>query len=307
MKRADNRGLALGYIAEYLESRLGFRKDIFLEWLSPEDGNGPSEKTLRRYIKGETPMKRWSFEEFWNMVEKAVQQYLEYNEMGKSTVSHAAETWEQEKETLEGVCRLFFLDLNAPERAADFPEGGQGLFETGERYKRQVLDSIKPVFEVLEAGIQYSLQENFPALAAVTAEDIAFWGDTLTMTEEEKAGLKTEMLQGATVDAGTMLACLQSEEVRCWVDFRNGDYRDTARNAKGTWERFREKFMALMPWQFPVTAWFLLTPFLVACAGVDPTAGKVKVQLPTKEDIDLLLLFKYCIAPEERERLLEKE
>lgn len=306
MKTSDNRGLALGYIAEYLGSRLGFRKSDFIEWFS-EEKEGKSEKTLMRYIRGETPMKKWSFDEFWALVESTVQKYFEYDRLGKPLVPHAAETWEKEKGTQEALCRLFFLDLDAPDRAADFPEAGQQLFEIAERYKQQFLDSVKPVFEALDEDTAYSLQKNFSAFAAVTAEDTAFWGDILNMTAEEKEEKKAAMLQGATVDAGTMLSCLQSEEVRCWVDLRNGDYKDTARNAKGTWERFSEKFMALMPWQFPVTAWFLLTPFLVACAGVDPAAGKIEVQLPTQEDIDLLLLFKYCIAPEEREQLHEKE
>lgn len=306
MKTTDNRGLALGYIAEYLESRLGFRKSEFIEWFSEEKGS-KSEKTLMRYIRGDTPMKSWSFEEFWGMVEEVVKQYLEYDKMGKPTAPHAAKIWEEEKGKQEMFCRMFFLDPDASDRAADFPETGQQLFEDAEWYKRQFLSSVKSVFEALNEDIAYSLQKNFPAFAAVTVEDITFWDDILNMTAEEKEEMRTDMLQGATVDAGTMLACLQSEEVRCWVDLRNGDYRDTARTAKGTWERFSEKFMALMPWQFPVTAWFLLIPLLVACAGVDPTAGKIDAPLPTQEDIDLLLLFKYCLAPEERGKLLESK
>lgn len=306
MKTTDNRGLALGYIAEYLESRLGFRKGDFIEWVS-EEKKGKSETTLRRYIKGDTPMKSWSFEEFWALVDKTVQLYLEYDDDKRPLAPHAAEIWEREKDTQEGFCRTFFLDLDAPERAADFPEAGQGLFETADWGKQHFLDSIKSVFEALNEDIAYSLQKNFPAFASVTKEDIAFWDEILNMTEEEKEQQKAAMLQGATVDAGTMLACLQSEEVRCWVNLRNGDYKDTARNAKGIWERFSEKFMALMPWQYPATACFLLLPLLVASAGADPAARKIDVPLPTQEDIDLLLLFKYCLAPEERDRLLKSE
>lgn len=304
--KKDIRGFALWYIAEYLESRLGFRKDDFLEWISGMEG-GRSEKTLTRYIRGDTPMKGWTFSQFWSMVEETVDQYLEYEKLGTSLAPHAAETWEREKATQEELCRMYFMDLDAPERAEDFPEHGRRLFEEAEPYKQQFLDELKPVFGLLDKAIQYKIQANFAAIAAVTTEDIAFWRKIQSMTAEEKEAQRTLMLQGATVDAGTMLSNLGSEEMRCWVNLRDRDYRDTARNAKEPWAQFSEKFKKLAPWQFPMTAWFFITPFLAACAGGEATNRKVEVQLPIREDIDLLLLFKYCLAEEERERLLTRE
>ncbi len=304
--KKDIRGFALWYIAEYLESRLGFRKNDFLEWISEMEG-GTSEKTLTRYIRGDTPMKRWTFSQFWSMVEEAVGHYLEYEEFGQSLAPHAAEIWEQEKETQEALCRLFFLDLDAPERVEDFPEHGRRLFEDAEAYKQQFLDELKPVFGLLDKAIQYKIQANFAAIATVTTEDITFWRNIQSMTAEEKEAQRRLMLQGATVDAGIMLANLGNEEMRCWVNLRDRDYRDTARNAKEPWAQFSEKFRELAPWQFPMTAWFFITPFQVACAKGEATDGKIEVQLPMREDIDLLLLFKYCLAEEERERFLTIE
>lgn len=227
-KKEDARSLALYHIANYLEQRLKFPKADFIEWFSMEDG-GKSEKTLRRYIKGDSPMKKWTFEQFWDLVERTVQQYLEYEDIGRSLAPHAAETWEREKGEQEEQCRLYFLDMDDPDRAEDFPKAGRELFEAAERDKREILEALKPVFEVLAPETAYSLQRNFPALAAVTANDAVFLAHIMTRTAEEKEDLKAAMLKGATVDAGTMLAYLQSEEVQCWVNLKNDDYKDCQR------------------------------------------------------------------------------
>lgn len=300
----DSRGAALWYITEYLETRLKFRRNDFMEWFSMEDG-GKSEKTLRRYIKGDSPMKKWTFEQFWNIVEGTVRQYLEYEDMGKPLVPHAAEIWEQEKTKQEEICRCYFLDLNAPERSEDFPESAQRLYERTDQNKKALLDTIKPIFKALDEGTAYSLQQNFPALASVTADDCVFIAHIMTRTEEEKKGLKAAMLQGATVDAGTMLACLQSEEVRCWSNLKNQDYTDTARKSKALWERFSDKLMALMPWQYAAVSLLIETILLLALDKGDPEAKGIEVKLPTADDIELLLLFKYCLAPDEREQYME--
>lgn len=194
-KKEDARSLALYHIANYLEQRLKFPKADFIEWFSMEDG-GKSEKTLRRYIKGDSPMKKWTFEQFWDLVERTVQQYLEYEDIGRSLAPHAAETWEREKGEQEEQCRLYFLDMDDPDRAEDFPKAGRELFEAAERDKREILEALKPVFEVLAPETVYSLQRNFHALAAVTANDVVFLAHIMTRTAEEKEDLKAAMLKG---------------------------------------------------------------------------------------------------------------
>ncbi len=301
-EKTDNRSLALYHIANYVEHRLGFSKADFIEWFSEEQG-GKSEKTLWRYIRGDSPMKKWSFEQFWGLVESTVQHYLEYDkDMGRPLTPHAAEIWEQEKAEQEERCRFYFLTLEATERTADFPEAARDLLEIAEKDKRETLEDIRPVFEKLDQETAYRLRRNFPALASTTAEDALFLAHFLTRTEEEKETLKAAMLQGATVDAETMLACLQSEEVRCWADLKNGDYEDTSRKAKGSWDEFCEKFMELSLLQYPGVSLFLKTPLLLAFNNIDPKTGKATVKLPGEVDLDLLLLFKYCLAPKERER-----
>lgn len=300
-KKTDTRSMALYHIANYLEKQLGFPKADFIEWFSMEE-DGKSEKTLRRYIRGKSPMKKWTFGQFWAMVESTVQQYLEYEGMGKSPDLHAAETWEREKGEQEERCRFYFLDLDATDRAADFPEAARDLLETAQREKRETLEDIRPVFKELDQETAYRLQRNFPALASTTAEDALFLAHILTRTEEEKEALKAAMRQGTTVDAGTMLACLQSEEVRCWADLKNEDYRDTSKKATGNWERFCKQFMDLGLLQYPAVSLFLKTPLLLAFNNIDPETGKATVKLPSGDDLDLLLLFKYCLSPEERER-----
>lgn len=303
-KKTDARSLALYHMANYLEQRLKFPKADFIEWFSMEDG-GKSEKTLRRYIKGDSPMNKWTFEQFWNMVENTVRQYLEYESMGKSLAPNAAEIWEQEKAEQEKQCRFYFLDLNAPERSEDFPEEARQIFETAEQNKKKLLEHIKPIFEALDDGTAYSLQHNFLALATVTAEDCLFMAHILTRTEEEKEALKAAMLQGATVDAGTMLACLQSEEVRCWVNMKNVNYKGTARKSNGIWEQFSDNFMKLTPLEFAHVSSFIEIPLLLALDRGGFEAEKVEVRLPSADDIELLLLFKYCLTPEGRGQYLE--
>ena len=305
-KTEDTRGLALGHIAEYLKNRLGFRKGEFIEWFSEEGKGSKSEKTLWRYIRGDTAMKDWTFEQFWGKVEGVVEKYFEYDkEIGRPLAPNAAEIWEREKGEQEERCRFFFLDLNVPERAEDFPEQAKQIFETAEKNKKKLLELIKPIFEALDDGTAYSLQHNFLALATVTAEDCLFMAHILTRTEEEKEALKAAMLQGVTVDAGTMLACLQSEEVRCWVNMKERDYTGTAKKSKGIWEQFSDKFMKLTPLEFAHVSSFIEIPLLLALDRGGFEAEKVEVQLPSGDDIELLLLFKYCLTPEGRGQYLE--
>lgn len=303
-KKADARGLALYHIANYLEQRLKFPKADFIEWLSMEDG-GKSDRTLQRYIKGDSPMKKWTFEQFWAMVESTVKEYLEYEDFGRPLVPHAEEIWKQEKGQQEEQCRLYFMDLDAPERAADFPEPGQRLIERADEGKRRVLDAIEGVFKALNPNIQYSLQRNFLALTTVTAEDCLFLAHILTRTETEKEALKTAMLQEAAVDAKTMLAYLKSEEVLCWVNLMNRDYSDTARNSTKIWDRFSDKFMALTVTQFSAVSQFIEIILLFAIDKKDLKAEKIEVELMTAEDIELLFLFKYFLTPEKRRPFLE--
>lgn len=306
-KTEDTRGMALWYITEYLERHLSFPSNLFLGWLAGENleerKNGEkvenkkrkkrkSIKTLQRYIKGETAMKSWKFEEFWKMVEKAVHDYLRDN-------PEITAIWEQEKAEQKEKCRNFFVDLNAPERSGSFQEYAEN--------RQELLKRIEPIFEALDKRIAYSLQANFPALASVTAEDCVFIAHVMTRTEEEKEALKVAMLQGATVDAGTMLAYLQSEEVRCWVDLEKHDYSNTARNSKAIWERFSEKLMALTPWQYANVTLLIETILLLALDKGDPEAKGIEVKLPTADDIELLLLFKYCLDPDERGQYIESE
>lgn len=299
----DSRGMALQYIINYLEEHFGLCQRDFINYFSAEK-DGKSEKTLLRYMKGDSPMKKWTFEQFWNMVDSSVQQCFEYGDQ-KSLIPHASETWKQEKAKHEEICRFFFLDLNVSDRSEDFPESIRQLYIIDNKNKKELLDIIEPIFNALDESIAYSLQCNFSALAAVTSEDCLFWAHILTRTEEEKETLKGAMLQGHTVDAGTMLKYLQSEEVQCWVNLKNVDYSDTARKSNRIWGRFKDKVMDLPPWQFAAFS-SLVEIFLVTVLNKStPGAEKIEIKLPTADDIELLLLFKYCLAPNEREKLLE--
>ena len=252
-------------------------------------------------------MNKWTFEQFWNMVEDAVQEYLEHEDIGKSLVPNAAEIWGREKAKQKEECRFFFIDLNAPKRSEDFPKEVKQIFETAEQNKKKLLELIKPIFEALDDRTAYSIPRNFLALTTVTAEDCVFLAHAMTRTEEEKEALRADMLQGATVDAGTMLACLQSEKVRCWVNLKNRDYNrtGTAKKSKGNWEWFCELFMDLKPWQFAHVSFLIEIILLFALDRGGFEAEKVEVRLPSADDIELLLLFKYCLAPEGRGQYLE--
>lgn len=301
-KKKVRRNFALDYIVRYAEKRLGCNRDDFIEWLTD---SGKSEKTMRRYIKGNTPMKCWTFQQFWELVTDTVQTYLEYDNYGRSINPDAATIWASEKDLVKQICNLFFIDLEDPDRISDLPDDLRQYIEDGTAKHKGYLDTIKPIFEALDPAIAYSLQRNFPALASVTQDDIEFWDYILDMTADEKAAEKEVMLKEVRVNTETILEYLQSEEVRCWVDLKNTDYKDTARHAKGNWERFREKFVALPLPQYLLTMSFLWTSLRPASTGADHTEEeKVEIKLPGKEDVELLFIFKYCLPQNERTQFL---
>lgn len=307
-QKQDYRSLALDYILRYAERQFGIAPGDFIEWLT-EDFARKSNKTIRRYLKGESPMKSWTFQEFWKIIYNNIQGHLENEGLWKKTTPNAAKIWAEEKERVEALCALFFLCSDTSIREADFTEETQWHIEVEASGKKKLLEGIRPIFEALDQVAAYSLQRNFPALSSVTSEDVEFWSHVLDMTETEKAEQKKEMRGRTTVDAGTMLDCLQSEEVRCWVDLKNADYKDTVRKTTmDNWKQFSEKFMALSLLQCSVTASFLLVSLQPVSSGpILSKQGKIEAMLPSGEDIDLLLLFKYCLAPEERGWFLPNE
>lgn len=307
-KKQDYKSLALDYIVKYAEDKLGFAPADFIEWLSSQR-NGKSEKTLWRYIKGKTPMKSWTFREFWVEVDCVIQNYLEDEVLWKRTVPNAPKIWADERESIQARCALFFLCSDTPIGAEEFPDEIEASIKAIETCKEEMLDAIRPIFEKIDPVLAYNLKRNFPALSSVTPEDIEFWSYILNMTDEDKAELLVQMKGKATVDAGTMLEHLQSEEVRCWVALKTSDYTDAVRKTTtDSWEQFRKRFMELPLHQFAGTVSFLLASLTPASSyPAFAEREKIEIALPSRTDIDLLLLFKYCLASEERRQLLFNE
>ena len=301
-KYIDCRYIALQYTATYMELRLNFSVGDFLFWFSEE--TDMSEKTIWRYYRGETPMKRWTFEQYWNFVENIVQKYIDNDGATVPPPPCATEIWAKGKVDLEKTCRVCFINPYDLSRLADLPIELQKVIEVMDAHMRKCLEDIKPRLDMMGQKTLYSLLRNFPALVSVTMDDNMFLTKLLTMKPKEKESLKAAMLQGATVDAGTMLANLKCEEVRCWVDFKSTDYGDTSRKAKGIWESFSEKFMDLSIAHYPAVTMFLIMLPEMSYNCKASTTKKMPDDSATYDDLDLLLLFKYCLAPEEQKRLL---
>lgn len=286
----DSRNLALSYIAHCLDQQLGFPISDFFKTLTAV-GEIKSEKTLWRNFYSETPVRIGNFETFWAMVETAVETFLNTSSYEKRT---ASKTWSAKKDEWKQLCRSFFTW-----------QGGRS--EEMERARKKVLDQFKPVFNLLDKGTAYSLQHNFPALAAVTIDDVSFLLSFLARTDAEKEALMEKMLQCKTVDTNTMLGYVKSKEMQCWVNLIKGDYSDTARRTPNDiWELFAEKFIGLSLPQYFIVLSFLEVPLLQQTNEINPKTGKITIRLPGSVDLDLLLLFKYFLVPEERKKLLER-
>lgn len=302
-KVKDPRRLALIYLSDYLQKELGFPRNDFLEWLAIE--SGLSEKTLQRYSRGEIPMKRWSFKDFWENAERTIKQFLiEYNSYGKVTVQGAAEKWERDKQKIEEVCCLFFIDFSDPKRYEDFPVG-QYMKEEIEK----VLLAFREAFMQLPEELCYSMQRNFLAYSNITSEDIKLLRYILVLSTEEKKQLKGRMSNEPTESVEIILERLTSPEVRCWVDIRDNNYADTVRKGntkEKSWERFYKQCAFMEPLQIGTTILFLVMTVSTLDPDCNPTES-ITVLPFTPDDIDLIMLFKYCLKPEAQKRMLSIE
>ena len=306
-KWQDKRGLALLYITDYAEKRLGFSRNDFLAWLEDAE-KGKSEKTLMRYINGESAMGKWTFKEFWALVEDAIEAYLEYENSVKLHHSDATKIWNEENAKVKEKCRIFFYDIFAPEEIRQSPHTDR-LEKFGDSEKHATLKALRQIDLTVDCDTAYRLQKNFPALASVTVEDIKFMCMLRSQTREENAELKGAMLRGEPADTATILKNLQSADARCWVDIKNADYADVSRKQDKSywWKRFCEKCEALDILQFQTTASFLITCLFSRGVKIDGNSTKpVNLLLPTADELDLLLLFKYCLSRKARAALLDK-
>lgn len=308
----DTRGLALTILANYLQKQLGFPKGVFFEWFSMEEGS-PSDKTLWRYSRGETPMARWSFEEFWEKAGQTIKLYIEEDitngktKESKEKAQRAAEKWERDKYKIEQYCRVFFIDNSAVERYADFPEHmGDQMIEDS----KDVLTAFQEVFIQLPAEMVYSIQRNFLAYSRVTTDDISLLKRILVLSQEEKKKLKTEMSQEAAESIEIILERLTSEEAQCWVHIRDIDYTDTVRKGntqEKSWERFCKQCASLEPMQIVTTILFLVVTVSTPGPDFDPKEQTIEALPVTPDDIDLIMLFKYCLTPEARKKIIATE
>ena len=306
-KWQDKRGLALLYITDYAEKRLRFSRNDFLAWLEDAE-KGKSEKTLMRYINGESAMGKWTFKEFWALVEDTIESYLEYHNSVKLHHSDATKIWNEEKVEVKDKCRIFFYDIFAAGKIGQSSHIDR-LEKFGDSEKHATLEALRPIYLALDCDTAYRLQKNFPALASVTVEDIKFMGMLREQTSEDSARLKSTMLQSETVDAMEMLKNLQSIEARCWVDIKNADYSDISRkrDVKSSWRKFYDQSAEIKATQFMTMMSFLLVCLFSSGVVVDEKSkDSLTLSLPSADDIELLLLFKYCISRKARATLLDK-
>lgn len=294
-KKIDGRGFAIAYIAK----KLSMPRILFSHYLSDELGK--DEATIDGYAIGKSPMKRWAYEDFFAAAEKAIETYTTNDRISDPRQKSVADKWEREKEELKKVCRCFFFDVDALERASDFPEPVQAIIE----HSNEMVKSFMPVFLQLDKQTAYKLKNDIQAYASVTPKDLAFVSAMIELPKEEKETLRASMSQMETVSAGTMLERLKSEEVRHWVNIGSKTYKDTCKHGKDvqkSWDSFYEQYTT----RYSLQA-LLLTPFLMLTLFVPNDEETVRLDKKRfgKAEVDLLLLFKYCLTEEAQDEVLE--
>lgn len=294
-KKIDGRGFAIAYIAR----KLSMPRNLLSQYLSYQLGK--EEATVDDYAVGKSPMKRWKYDDFFAAVERAVAKYTKNENIREVRQKSVADKWSQEKEELKKVCRCFFFDVDVPERAPDFPEPVQSIME----HSNEMVKSFMPVFLQLDKQTAYKLQHDIQAYASVTSKDLAFVSAMIELPKEEKETLRASMSQMETVSAGTMLERLKSEEVRHWVNIGSKTYKDVCKHGNDvikSWDSFYEQYTA----RYSLQA-LLLTPFLMLTLFVPNDEETVRLDKKRfgKAEVDLLLLFKYCLTEEAQDEVLE--
>lgn len=291
-KKTDGRGFAISYIAEALSIPL----KKFCYWLSDEQEENKSEYTLYRYATGQGVMRHWTFDEFFQEASEAVQRYCDNEDISSTEKDRIEALWEEEQEKIKRGCAIFFVDPDAPERS----------LEESEKIKLDGLNDIKSFFFMLDEQAAYKLQRHFSAYVNISADDFAFIMAILDMAEKERDSLKEDMLQMETIGAGEMLERLKSDEVQHWVNIRNADYRDICRkghDVEKSWSSFKEEYVKI-----GVLQALMLLNLLVVMFITPPVDGQY--DLDTRRfgtaEIDLLLLFKYCLAETAQAKVLQK-
>lgn len=292
-KKTDGHGLVISYIAETLSIPLV----TFCGWLSDEFEEDVSEYTLLRAARGQRIRWYWTFDEFFEKVDSAVQMYCENEIMDSKQREAVISRWTKEKENIKKDCKLFFTDV-------DTVEHSQGDVEI----RNQLLGLIEHIFRQLDKPTAYKLQRDFIAYVSVLPDDLMFLNSVLNKEAVEKDSILRSMLQKETVNAGTMLEYLKSDEVRHWVNIRNESYTDQCRKDRGKkietiWEDFVKQYDELSYVQASTLFHTLLIIFLWPLKYGDNPPDTVRFG---EKEIDMLLLFKYCLTAQAREETLQE-
>ena len=244
----------------------------------------------RKYLPDKS---KYDYENFCAALENGVLDYLEEETTADGKEAEKQETVRQRWETERGFIQLFI-------EAAYLVPGEELPFITQlraeyEPTKKKLLATFEVPFMTLDPRTAARLERNFEAFASLSTKDFRFVAAMLSRKGEDRAELGKQ-LRGITLPVGAILEQLDPEELVCWKAIRNKADKGKGRLLTGeSWIAFRDR-LEVLPLERALSVCLFLEYTLPRPDGTEPLGP---------EEIDLFLIFKYCLTEEAQDEVLE--
>lgn len=233
------------------------------------------EGSLFNWKKRGFPVKEaTTFDELWTILSETVQEFADRSDIPGKVRKTLSTNWTTRADTLKHGLRLSFIKYN----------------DIGREQCIALLNSMGTAALDLPPLFPYKLFKNFDGYRSVTPQDFTFLVYLLSSSKEKRRQVSELLAASEMKPTQKIVRDFMSREGREWWEIRNLDYAANFSGGKNpskkSWELFTEKALAL-----PTIELYALLALL---ALIWPNQNG---ELPMRsEDIDLLLMFKYCLT-----------
>lgn len=294
------RSLALRVqLFDHIATALGMSMSALLKCMAPYfsppgiEGKKVDNALHNQRTRGYLPDKpKYSYENFCSALEKGIADYLNKPPKGEATAK-TLETVRRRWETEHGFIQLLI-------EAAYLVPGEELPFITQlraeyEPTKEKLLSTFEARFMELDPRTAARLEYNFEAFARLSINDCRFVLAMQVRKGEDRVELGKQ-LRGITLPVGVIWEQLDPEELVCWKAIRDKADKGKGRLLIGeSWIAFRDRLKAI-PLERALSVCLFLEYTLPRQDGTEPFSP---------EEIDLFLMFKYCLTEETQEKVLK--
>lgn len=226
-------------------------------------------------------------QELWQAVENTYNEFLLNVEITSEQRNRMAECWSERSEFLRQCIDTLFASMVCKD-----------FFK---EYFQEFLDKQGKSIKTCPPWFVYKLNANFDGYRSITDNDLLFVLKLLTEGKRESVIAEVaaeEMKPSAEIIQGLLDEHSSGKE---WWEIRNNSYTNSLKNNKNSsdlsWDKFLDKLKKLPFEEYQRFIYFLMLIW-PDNIGVSPFET---------EEIDLLLIFKYCLTTEAQERILKNK